>query len=338
MKEKLKYLHINTAISPSIQNAMEEIPKRSGMYNWMFAFQGEMKPYQFVEDKDWCEFDVVHVNMSPIDAAIIPKIRRKLDKFAPDTMFVLNNDYVAETWNMAFKMYPDYYDEMQRNADMLFGTEPHQVSNMLNGAFVMPHPTRVEHLKKIRAPEKKNVLGTMFHWWCGKTYIPSRNATLMKKKFGFDSRRLYAYFMSEKDEMSRWAKMMWDERIGGKNFPEYAESIASTRLIYEPCPFHTYGRNTVETACYKVPVVGSDRVYSMKKLYPDACCDPYDSKSTMEIATQLMEDDSFRKKVVKQAFEKVEYFNYENSKKRFMEALKESKDQGGRKWIEKINQ
>lgn len=331
-KKELRFLHINTRITPDIQNAMEEHPRRSGMYNWMFLFKGEMKPYQFVEDDEWAKFDVVQVNMSPVDMHLVPKIRRKLDKFAPNTMLVLNNDYVCETWDNAFQMPPDYYDEVQRNADMLFSTEPHQVSNMLEGAFVIPHPTDTKRLKKIAAPEKSNSVGTIFHWWSGDSYIPSRTANLMKKKFGFDSTRLYGYHMPEKDRMQRWNKVMWDEKIGGMNFPEYAQHIAGNALIYEPCNYHTYGRNTVETACLRVPVVGSDRIYSMKKLYPFTSCDPYDAKKTLEIAEKLMTDKEFRKKVIDYAYEHVDEFGYEASKKRFLDALEVCRKRGGHKF------
>jgi hypothetical protein len=331
-EKELRFLHVNTRITPDIVSAMEEEPKRSGMYNWFMAFGGDMYPLKEITDDMWANYDVVQINMSPVDIPLIRKARKKLDEFAPDTMLVLNNDYVCEAWDIAFGIEPGYYDEVQKMGDLVFSTEPTQVSNMIDGTFVLPHPTRVEHLKTIRAPEQTNDLGIPFHWWSGDTYIPSRTANKIKDKFGLDKTKLFAYVKKERDRMVKWHKTMWDETVGGMNYCDYAQEIASCKLIYEPCNMHTYGRNTVETACYRVPVIGSDRVYSMKMLYPFTICDPYDTKTMMELAEKVLTDDAFRKKVIDYAYEKVEYFNYENSKKRFLDALKIAKDRGGRAW------
>ena len=84
MTRKLKFLHVNQRVSPDIQAAFNEKPRRSGMYNWMFAFGGDLRPFQFVKDHEWAEYDVVQVNMSPADMNLIPKIHYR-QKEMPET-------------------------------------------------------------------------------------------------------------------------------------------------------------------------------------------------------------------------------------------------------------
>lgn len=333
---ELKYVHVCQRITPGAMSALtDEIPSRSGMYNWINVFKGEIQEFRSVNTREKLEeYDVIQVNMSPMDSPLIPKIRALLGADSK-TMLIVNNDYVCEAWDEAFNMLPEYYDDLQKMGDMVFGTEPHQVSNMINGAFCIPHPTNTKYLKALKSDVKNDSIATIYHWWLGDTYLPSRTANRIKEKHGLSASILYAYSEPERDRMKRWCKIMWDTIMAGMNFVEYFEHLASNKLIYEPCAYHTYGRNTVETACMGVPVVGSDRVLSMRINYPNCCCDPYDAKKTQEIADRLLTDEKWRQEQIDLAYKNVEYFNYENSKKRFMDALNECKARGGHEWYKR---
>lgn len=333
-RREMKFCHICQKITPAIVNALSgEVPARSGMYNWINIFKGEIREFNTFKGKeDFEQYDVIQINMSPMDMVIIPQIRYILGDNS-STQLVINNDYVCETWDEAFQQPPGYYDNLQKMGDMVFSTEPHQVSNMIEGTHVIPHATNTKYLKKFRADGQNNTLGTIFHWWHGDTYLPSRTANLIKKDNGLDQSILYSYQDgSKRDKMYRWAKIMWDKKVGGLNLPEYLEALGSSKLIYEPCAYHTYGRNTVETACIKVPVVGSDRIYSMQINYPNCICDPYDAKKTREIAKKLLTDEKWKDEQVELAHANVEFFNYANSKNRFLNALEISKQRGGSEW------
>ena len=94
--------------------------------------------------------------MSPLDFQTVIEIREELTKTNnTHTKLVINNDYVCECWSEWGTM-PAYYDSVQKLGDMVFGTEPHQVSNMVNGAFCIPHPTNTEWLKRLTTDTKSD--------------------------------------------------------------------------------------------------------------------------------------------------------------------------------------
>lgn len=324
---KLKYLHVCSKISDGMKNAFEEYPRRGGMYNWLYAFQGDIKTYDSVDDFE--KYDVVQLNMSPVDSILIPELRERIPK-SSSTMLVLNNDYVAETWG-TLGWHPKEYIHYQKQADMLFGTEPYQVSCMNDGAYVLPHPHDIKNIKRIGIksyyPEDKNV-GFMYHWWEGRTYPSSLLGFKLKEKYGVNT-RIYAY-NGQKDESVKWAKVMFDEHMSPMNYPEYVNSIMTNKFIVELSSCHTYGRNTVDTAALGVPTMGTDRVYSMTKCFPKMIADPFDFKKQMQIADNIMNNRKWLDEQIEYASNACEYFNYDNSKKRFLDALEDARKRCGK--------
>lgn len=315
-----------------IKDCLSEQPARSGMYNWIFAFKGEVNTWKSIKHK-LHEYDVVQINMSPLDFQTVIEIREELTKTNnTHTKLVINNDYVCECWSEWGTM-PAYYDSVQKLGDMVFGTEPHQVSNMVNGAFCIPHPTNTEWLKRQTTDTKSDSIGYVFHWWEGGTYLPYRTCEKVKAKFNIAKSHVYGY-KPQHDKMQRFLGLTWDKQMPLDDFPNYAERIMGERVVYDPNPYHTYGRNGVELACWGTPVVGSNRVFSYQKLFPELCCDPFDFNATMKCFDIVFNQPEKMKEIMAKAYEEVEWFNYENSKKRFLEALDIAVKRGGHKWYQ----
>ena len=70
-------------------------------------------------------------------------------------------------------------------------------------------------------------------------------------------------------------------------------NLMTNKIIVELAPYHTYGRATTETACLKIPVIGSDRVFSMRHCYPQTSTDPYNHRKIREFAQKLWTDKKF---------------------------------------------
>jgi len=330
--ENIKFTHVLGAseIPKHIKDCLEEQPARSGMYNWIFVFKGEINTYRSITGK-LHDYDIIQCNMSPVDMPMILQIRDELTRTGnTKTKLVINNDYVTECWGK-WGIDPFYYDHVQRQGDMVFGTESHQVSNMIPGTFTIPHPTNTKMLKRLGSDVESDSIGFIFHWWAGETYLPHRTLERVKRKYGVKKSKIYAY-KPNKDEMTHGQKLMWDDKIGMLDFPDFAEYIQGERCVYDPNPCHTYGRNGVELACWKRPVVGSDRVFSYKMLFPELCCDPYNFNATMDCFDIVFNQPDKLKEIMDRAYEKVEYFNYANSKKRFIDALKVCEGRGWNSW------
>ncbi len=62
----------------------------------------------------------------------------------------------------------------------------------------------------------------------------------------------------------------------------------------------------------------------MNKCYPYTAIDPYDITKSRELIQKIIKDDDFKQKVIDTARENVDYYNYKNSKERFVKALEES--------------
>jgi hypothetical protein len=70
-------------------------------------------------------------------------------------------------------------------------------------------------------------------------------------------------------------------------------------------------------------------------LFPELTCDPYDFNATMDCFDIVFNQPEKLKGILDRAYEKVEYFNYENSRKRFLDALKIAVERGGHTWYAK---
>ena len=111
-----------------------------------------------------------------------------------------------------------------RCADMLFSTEPYQVSNMLPGTFVLPHPHKIKTLKHMKAPYKDEAMGLHFHWWEGKTHHAEKLMRWLKES-GFKLQsRVFAY-KKERDTSQKWGSTYFDEYLPMMSYPDYIQEV-----------------------------------------------------------------------------------------------------------------
>jgi len=320
----MKYVHVCAGKSQAVLDAQKEVPRRGGMYNNLRMFDGEIKAYDEIDD--FSQYDVVQVNMSPVDQNLIQDIRRRLGP-SSNTMLVLNNDYVAETWD-GFQMHPRVYEANMRCADMLFSTEPYQVSNMLPGTFVLPHPHMIKTLKHMKTPETQDVMGLFFHWWEGKTNHAEKVLRWLKES-GFNIKSKVFAYKADRDTDKRWGATYFDDYLPMMTYPDFIQEVLRCKLCYDFTGYHTYGRNSVDNAALGIPTIGTDRVESMRRCFPNLICDPFNIKGTFDIAKRVLTDDKWRQEQIDYAKQASEFYNYKNSKARFLAALKIAKFNGG---------
>jgi hypothetical protein len=320
----VKYLCVVNRLTEDIQEVFHEIPRRGGFFNWLQVFNGDLFQYDAkLMTKEWLEqYDIVHVNLPPADQLLIPKLRRTLSNNSK-TKLVGNNDHVCEIWHKFGNHYDTYHD-VQRQCDMVFGTEHHQTSHMIDTAKVIPHPHDIEVLKHMYTDMTYHKVGVLFHHWEGKTFTTSILCDKIFKQFGMTS-KVYAYENS-KDECQRWGRILFDEFVGGLAYPDFIDDLISNKIVIEPCSYHTYGRTTVDLAAIGIPCVGSNRVDSMRRCFPFTSFDPYDIAGQLKVIKQLLNDEQFKLKVIAYAKNASEYYNYNNSRKRFLDALNEVKE------------
>ena len=311
----VKYLLVTNYIH---QQLLEEELARTGLYQWINVFKGEVKyPRDVV---DYNDYDIVQVNMSAQDLHLVNTIKSQL---RPDgkTKLVVNNDYTTEMWGLSFE-YPPTVERELTGADVLFGTEYYQVTALteISGrkCYVIPHPADVRRLKSLAPLPKKDIISTLWRRYDNFSYIPSlavRNQGLTTQLIGFDK---------SKDPKVYLTTTLYDHVFAGTNYFDFCDQMRESKIVYDPFTYHSYSRATVDTAALGVAVVGSNRTQSMNVCYPHTTVDPYDVKGTRELLRRLIEDEEFYNLVVETAKEKVEFYNHENSRERYLNALLES--------------
>ena len=94
--------------------------------------------------------------------------------------------------------------------DMVFGTEPHQVSNMIKGAFTIPHPSNIRALKRLGhdKSQDQNAVGLLYHWWNPNVLHPYHVFRHLKEKFGIEKTQLFSYGRAEHQPFDRRIKQL----------------------------------------------------------------------------------------------------------------------------------
>jgi len=311
----IKYLLVTNYVHQSL---LDEEVARTGLYQWLNVFKGEVKyPRDVI---DYNDYDIVQVNLSAQDVHLINTIKSQI---RPDsnTKLVVNNDYVAESWGQAFEYIPTLEREIS-GADMYFGTEYFQTTALteITGkkCFIIPHPADVRRLKMLPKKPVKNIISTIARRYDMNTYVPSlviRNHGLATQLIGYDPKHDRKQFLTT---------TLYDYVLMGTNFFEFCDQLRTSQVVYDPFTLHSYSRATVDTAAMGVPVVGSNRTQSMNICYPHTCVDPWDVSAARHLINKILTDKEFRQKVIDTALEKSEYYNHTNSKERYLIALSES--------------
>jgi len=311
----IKYLLVTNYIHHQL---LEEELARTGLYQWVNVFKGEVKyPRDVV---DYNDYDIVQVNMSTQDIPEIANIREKL-KEDGKTKLVANNDYTTEMWSKSFGSFETMRREI-RDADMVFGTEYYQVTALSEVAdrkiFIIPHPADVKRLKNLPKIPKKNIISTLWRRYDNHAMVPSlavRNNGMTTQLIGYDK---------SVDPKTWLTTTQFDYVFAGTNFFDFCDQMRESEIVYDPFTYHSYNRAIVDCAAMGVPVVGSNRTQSVNVCYPYTKVDPYDITEARKMINKLQEDEVFRKKVIDHAQEVVEYYNHINSKEKYLLALEES--------------
>lgn len=311
----IKYVYVTNYIHHQL---LEEEITRTGLYQWINVFKGEVKyPRDIV---DYNDYDIVHVNMSGQDISLVGDIREAIGENSK-TKLVVNNDYTTELWGTSFD-FPNSIRREITNADMLFGTEYYQVTALseLSGrqCYIIPHPADIRRLKHLPKMDNKEIISTIWRRYDQHSYIPhlvTRNHGYTTQLIGYDK---------GKDRKPYVTTPLYDYVFEGTNYFDFCDQMRECKIVYDPFTFHSYSRATVDTAAMGVAVVGSDRTQSMKICYPYTTVDPYDVVKGRQLIEKLINDKDFYDLVVKTALERVEFYNHENSKARFLVALEES--------------
>ena len=311
----IKYLYVTNYIHRQL---LEEEITRTGLYQWLNVFNGEIHYPREVLDYE--KYDIVQVNMSTQDIHLVGNIHEQLGKNS-QTKLVVNNDYTTELWGRSFD-FPSTIKREISGADMLFGTEYFMTSAVSELAgrkcYVIPHPADIKRLKSLPTKPVKNLITSIWRRYDNFSYVPYlvvRNQGLTTQLIGYDKSIDPKVFLTT---------ALYDYVLQGTNYFEFCNQLRESKVVYDPFTLHSYSRAGVDCAALGVPVVGSNRNQSINNCYPFTSIDPYDVTNGRKLIRKILDDEQFRQKVVDTAREKSEFYNHINSRERYLTALDES--------------
>jgi len=322
-----KYCRVTNIMHPSVEKKINEgvrpLTKRSGCMKWLDIFKGDIDYFTNFQNNDLEKYDVIHINLCGGDVGLIKTVRDALPN-SSSVKIVANIDYGVEDIQRTFGD-PSIYKYALRGADYYFATEPFQAalcSRIINDkpVKIIPHPIDVKFIKK-RQKEQNNkkalMISAIYHSYDDQIDMPYW--TISDLGLGIGAINLAEDGRPRRGGLSKY--LFNYTKNADCNWEDWLDILDSNFLLFETYTQHSYGRATVEAAALGVPVVGSHLVASMRRCYPKTSCDPLWIPRCRELIIKLRDDEKFYKEVSDYAIETSEYYNLENSKKRFLELI-----------------
>lgn len=310
------------------KDLIEEDISRPGCYQWFRAFStgsdaGCVKHIREMADVDFQRYDIIHINLCGVNASLYPGIKELIK--GSSTLLISNVDYATEWFQDGFQKPRDFYDAL-RLSDFIFCQDPsqyafikflvkHHMGENKPIAFI-PHPVDTR-LKKYRIDYdyRIDLIGVMFHrYGGGELLLPSMVSWGLKYPtvlFGLVAGNIPVGLFHFTAPMMEWKK--------------YIYVLAHCALAFDYVSrYHCMGRFPMECACLGIPTVTTNTIYMGQKLYPKLCHEPMDFDGLRSSLQKLIDDENFYHEVAEYAYEQVEEYNLENSKKRLLTAMEEA--------------
>lgn len=106
----------------------------------------------------------------------------------------------------------------------------------------------------------------------------------------------------------------------------FLRNLANTILHFYPTEWIGTSREIISCAAVGTPCIGSDQSHTQRRLFPELACNIYDVDRMAELASKLLSDKDYYQLIVNRAFERMQFYNLSNTKKRFTDAWEEAKE------------
>lgn len=314
----------------------------TGIYQWYRAFNGVQALYTIRNDKNnvyeyvktreqLLEYDIIYINTTGLDLQLMYQLR--YDKnfgigFNSKTKIVGNLDYGIEFLSNAI-IQDKFLMQNIILADLYFAGEPIQRDCLEIGSGrdipLVFHPIDTNEwtgIKSLTTDIKDN-----------KILIETHNYDFQQTTAKYIYLNLESAIKYEKTIMIKRpnqlgnTKVLYDRPLPNifKHDIYLEQQLSKARVVLDIVSgYHNQGRVPEECACLRVPCVGSNFSYAQKLLFPKLTTSPNDIRSQRALLDKLLDNDGdndFYKEVVEFAYKKVEFFNYENCKKRLIKSL-----------------
>lgn len=291
-------------------------PAISGLFQWHKVFNGSMDFPRTAEQ--FSKYNVIHVNITPRNlfefARIVPLIRKAKAKL------LVNVDYAIELWLSNFN-YPELFLQELDKADYIFAVEERMADllsmQLKRNVACIPHPSDVEGIGNLATKERNQMIGVNVHRY-DKNYLLPWFA--LNNLPAINRSEILTCVMGgcfKPDEVLH----LYDSYVEHVPFPEMMSITSKFLFAIDSYSIHSYGRYSVECAALAVPCVGSDKVSSIRRLWPDLAIPTNDIKAMHRVVVQLLNDFSFYAHTVEKAQELVSFYSFDSCRKMMLDFL-----------------
>jgi hypothetical protein len=317
----MKYLFLTDGASyfPQLMKDFE----RAGLYNWYKCMNGEVRLWSDLKNRkhELLNYDVIHINLASSDIGLAAKISPYIKDSS--TKLVVNMDYSINYMDNATDL-REFLADLTA-CDAAFGVEPSQV-NLINyivqyhtkkdnntNIALMPHPVDLTLMQeKIWKDYDKRlpILAYQFHKYDSHWQIPR---LLMLKLPVITTCLGYSLDTFKTQDMPELVMpyIEWDR---------YIEFLSYCKYGFEYRTHKAASRFVMEAGSIGIPVVTTHDSYMGHIIFPDLSHPVEDFFSMRESLKTMIEDEEYRLHLAREGIERLEMYNFENSKKN-MEAL-----------------
>ena len=319
----MKYLLLTegAAFFPEILKPFE----RAGLYNWMKAFEGEVRLWGDMSRRkhELRDYDVVHINSYGPDQGLAHVVAQHTD--GTDTKLVVNMDLSIDYFDKNLNFSEFVKDILA--ADVLFSVEPTQV-NLVNyiahamgrkkpgHCVLMPHPINIPLLMDtsfVEYDKRMDIVAFQYHKYDGHWATPK---ILMEKLPNNWLSAMLGYIGAPLPmEALRHMVMPYME------WELYIDFLRRCKIGFEYRTHKAASRFVMEAGALGIPVVTTKDSHMGQIIFPEICHEVEDFFGIRQSLETLINDEDWRQHLAREGLDRLEAYNFENSKKRFMELI-----------------
>lgn len=101
---------------------------------------------------------------------------------------------------------------------------------------------------------------------------------------------------------------------------QFLRTLGMSMVHFYPTEWIGTARQQISCAAVGTPCIGNHDSHTQRRLFPELGCDIYDIDAMFSLANRLILDDVFYNEIVRRAFDKMQHYNLDNSRRRFFQA------------------
>lgn len=288
----------------------------AGLYNWPKAMEGDVRLWSEIKKapETMLEYDMIHINLAADDVGLAAKIRPYIKETS--VKLVVNLDYSIQYMDKYIPLF-DLLNDI-RSCDCAFGVEPNQV-NLLHylgqvmgtghKTMLLPHPVDLDYMRKQWIDYEHRLDRLIFHYhkYDGHLDIP----WLITDNIPITEKMMVGLTKAEHDikNFPGWTVqpfVPWETYLYALKYAKYG---------FEYRTHHAASRFVMECAAMGIPCVSTDHSFMGGVLFPDLCHPIGDFNAIHHSIRDIATDEEYRLKMANDGLERIEGYNFENSRK-----------------------